>query len=148
MWFPRLRRLAEAHRSGNLYLALSGASALGAAGLYLSSQQEVDQRRRLEAQFELDLASERVKADVEAAAKERRLEHAPVLWRGLVTQNDARLSGPVMLRGARPGAGVDILEEAVGADARYLTVRDRDSGAMGMLPTSWVRREESPLPSP
>jgi len=44
-----------------------------------------------------------------------------------------------MLRGALPGANVEILEESVGADSRYLTARDA-TGALGLLPTDWVQR--------
>ena len=123
-----------------MYLALSGASALGAAGLYLVSQQEAEERRRLEADFDVRLAAERLKANDETAEKSRRLRDAPVLWRGVLTQHDPRLVGHLMLRGSRPGAAVDVLEESQGADERYLTVRDRQTGALGLHPIDWVER--------
>ena len=134
-----------ASQSGSMYLALSGASALGAASLYIVSQQEVEERRRLEAAFDVRLATERIKARDESAEISRRLQDAPVLWRGVLTQHDARLSGHLMLRGSRTGAAVDVLEEAQGSDERYLTVRDRQTGALGLHLAHWVKREDHAL---
>ena len=133
--------LGAAHRSGNVYAVLSGASALCAAGLYLSSQRELEARREREAQFDAMLAAERIRASDEVAARTARLQDAPVLWRAVVTQYDPTLQGHRMLRGSRPGAGVDVLEENVGDGGKYLMVRDRETGAMGFILDRWVRSE-------
>ena len=134
-------RLGAAHRSGSLYLALSGASAVGAASFYALSQRDAETRRKLERDFDVLLAAERVKARTEEADRASRLRDAPVLWKGVVLQHDPRLQGHAMLRGSLPGSTVEVLEESVGADQRYLTVRNSATGAMGFLPIAWVRRD-------
>ena len=67
--------------------------------------------------------------------------HWTVLWRAVVTQHDPSLQGHKMLRGSKPGAGIDVLEESVGDGGKYLMVRDRESGAMGFILDRWVRRD-------
>ena len=140
--FSALRaRIAAAHHSGNIYLALSGASALVSGGLYISAQRELQERRQLEAQFDALLAGERTKARNEVAERNERLRDAPVLWRAVVTQHDPSLVGHKMLRGSLPGAGVDVLEQQVGDQGKYLMVRDRSTGALGMILDRWVTAE-------
>jgi hypothetical protein len=139
MWGRASSRIAAAHRSGNLYAVLSGASAVGAGSLYVMTLREAEDRRRLEADFDAVLAAQRIKAREEVDARAERLRNAPVLWDGVVLQYDASLQGHAMLRGARAGAAVEVLEEAVGDKKKYLTARDKVTGSLGMLPMEWVR---------
>ena len=134
-------RLANAHRSGSLYLGLSAASAAGAAIFYLLSENELRTRRRLEADFDSMLAAERHKAREESAANVARLKSAPVLWTGTVTNFDQRLQGHAMLRNSKIGSRVDVLEEQAGSHGRYLQVRNKSSGEVGLVLESWVKRE-------
>ena len=140
MWGLRMR-IIQAHRSGNLYLGLSAASAVGAAGFYVLSENELRTRRRLEADFDSLLAVERVKARDESAANVERLKSAPVLWSGTVTNFDQRLQGHAMLRNSKIGSTVDVLEEQAGSHGRYLQVRNRGSGEVGLVLETWVKRE-------
>ena len=136
-------RLQSAHRSGNLYLGLSGLSAFSAGALYLATEREAAQRRDLERYFEQVLAAERVKARTELAERDAALRGAPILWSGVLTQADTRLQGYAMLRGSPVGATVDILEENVGQDNKYHTVRDNKTGSTGLHLATWVRKADA-----
>ena len=94
----------------------------------------------MEDHFDAMLAAEREKAREEVSATAKRLAGAPVLWEATVLQHDPSLQGHVMLRGSKPGATVEVLEESVGAGERYHRVRDRATGSLGLLPSDWVRR--------
>ena len=48
-----------------------------------------------------------------------------------------------MLSGAKLGLVVDVLEEDVGADKGYHTVRDRSTGRSGFYPKAWVERKSA-----
>ena len=91
------------------------------------------------------LQAETLKAQHGREETELRLRDAPTLWNGVLTASDGRLRGPAMLPRARRGAHVDVLEEGVGADQSYLTVRDRDTGLLGWYPRRWVElQHEAP----
>ena len=123
-----------------MYLALSGISAVSAMAFYASSERDVYERRKLQQEFDAMLEAERVKARAHTAAENERLKGAPSLWNGTLTAHDSSLQGHLMLRNARSGSSVEVLEENVGADQQYLTVRDA-TGAVGLYPIKWVRRE-------
>lgn len=131
----------ESHRSGRLYLYCMGASAVGAGLLYAEQERELRMRRQLHQEFDVMLGKARVQAQAELESEHSRLKEMPSLWTGVLTSADHRLQGHKMLRGCRVGQTVDVLEEGVGADARYLTVVDRSSGASGMYPSDWVEKQ-------
>ena len=69
-----LSALRAGHRSGGLYLGLSAASAVGAAGLALSAYQEGQENERLQKEFDLMLAKERAEATRQEAARAKELK--------------------------------------------------------------------------
>ena len=46
-----------------------------------------------------------------------------------------------MLRNSKIGSTVDVLEEQAGSHGRYLQVRNRGSGEVGLVLETWVKRE-------
>ena len=67
----------------------------------------------------------------------------PPLWKAVLTNADARLQGHVMLRNVRIGTPVEVLEERQGPGERYLTLRDVQTGAVGLYPTDWVSEPQA-----
>mmetsp|Transcript_1888 Transcript_1888/g.5348 ORF Transcript_1888/g.5348 Transcript_1888/m.5348 type:complete len:148 (+) Transcript_1888:35-478(+) len=133
-------RMRSSHQSGNLYLVGALASAAGTGLLYVSERREVQQRRDLEQEFDNMLAKARVQAKEETAQKLAELDGKQALWTGTLTMVDHRLQGHMMLRGCRVGQEVDILEEHVGQEGKYVTVIDRKTGAFGWHLAEWVDR--------
>jgi hypothetical protein len=127
--------------SGNLYLAGMVGSAAGAGGLYWASERDRQRRADLMREFEGRLAAARVQAQEETEARKAALEGKQTLWTGKLLAVDHRLQGHLMLRGCRVGQVIDILEEGVGQDGRYLTCIDRNTGAVGMHLSEWVERQ-------
>ena len=64
-----LNALRAGHRSGRLYLGLSAASAVGAAGFAFSTYREQKQNEQLQKEFDVLIAKERVEATRQQAAK-------------------------------------------------------------------------------
>ena len=132
-------RARAGHASGSMYFLGMCASGTAATVLYLQTAREQEIRHALDRDFERQLVVAQSKAREEMATNRARLEGAPTLWSGVLTEADPRLSGPKMFRG-RTGQTVDVLEENVGSDGRYLTVVDRESGVLGMYLADWVRK--------
>ena len=134
-------RVRSSHRTGSLYLVGMGASAAGACFLYLAAERDARQREGLMREFDTMLATARVQAREDTESKKKELEGMQTLWTGTLTAVDHRLQGHLMLRGCRVGQQVDVLEEGVGQDGRYLTVMDRSTGAFGLHLIEWVERQ-------
>lgn len=134
-------RATQAHRSGTLYLGFAAATTAGAALTYLSWESDKQQRHQLRMEFNNMLVAARVEAEKETAAKQLQLEGLQTLWTGKILTVDHRLQGHLMLRGCRVGQEVEILEEGVGQDKRYLTVIDRATGAFGLYLPEWIERQ-------
>ena len=64
-----LNALRAGHRSGRLYLGLSAASAVGAAGFAFAAFQEREQYGQLQKEFDVMIAKERAEATRQEAAK-------------------------------------------------------------------------------
>ena len=116
-------------------------SAAGAGGLYWASERDRQRRADLMREFEGRLAAARVQARDETVVRLAALEGKQTLWTGKLLAVDHRLQGHLMLRGCRVGQVIDILEEGVGQDGRYLTCIDRNTGAVGMHLSEWVERQ-------
>ena len=101
------RALRAAHQSGALYGVGALASATVAGGLLLAEQWEVSSRNSLQEELDLFAARELRKAHREADEKTTKLRDAAPLWSGVLTQADASLQGPSMLRGAKHGTAVE-----------------------------------------
>lgn len=132
--------MRNSHHSGNLYLVGMAGSAAGAGLIYYSSERERKQREALLREFDGMLATAREQAREDTANKKVELEGKPTLWTGHILTVDHRLQGHLMLRGCRVGQQVDVLEEGVGQDNRYVTVIDRSTGAFGWVLAEWVER--------
>ena len=134
-------RVRSSHHSGNLYLAGMVGSAAGAAGMYWATERDRQRREDLMKEFDSRLAAARVQAREDTESRKAALQDKPTLWTGKLTAVDHRLQGHLMLRGCRIGQEVDVLEEGVGQEGRYLTVIDRNTGAFGMHLIEWVERQ-------
>ena len=115
-------------------------SAVGAGLMYWQTQRDTKRREALLAEFDTMLAKARVQAKEDTATKKLELAAMQTLWTGTLTAVDHRLQGHLMLRGCRVGQSVDVLEENVGSDGRYLTVIDRSTGAFGLHLADWVEK--------
>ena len=135
-------RLAAAHTSGSLYLGLSAASAASAGALYLIQSQEAEDRRRVDHELVRMPVEAKRKATAKTEETLARLRAAPVLWDGIVTRCDPSLVGHAMLTGSKPGSAVEVLEERTVGEGSYYTVRDVETGKVGLHPASWVERAE------
>jgi hypothetical protein len=133
----------SASESGNLYLVGMAASATGAGLLYTIAERDARSRRQLHNEFEHTLSLAREQAQAEVKRRDEDLKDRPTLWRGVLTSADYRLQGHLMLRGCRVGQEVDVLEEKVGQEERYLTVIDRKTGQTGWYLAEWVAPKAS-----
>ena len=130
--------LTSRFRSSDVYGALSLLSAAGATALYLSDRAQQSTRAQLNAEFDAKLASAQLRAKEEKDAKVKSLKNAPTLWSGVLLQSDARLRGHAMFQG-KAGMAVDVLEEGVGDDGKYVTVRSAEDGSqVGWFLRDWV----------
>ena len=141
-----LRRLTSAarasHHSGNLYLGGAIISGVGAAALWIAQERDAQLRASLNADFDDALATARAKAREDTEATASKVKQLPTLWTGTLTMADPRLKGHLMLQGARIGQTVDVVEEGVGSDGRYLTVVDRSTGEIGMHLVDWIEKTQ------
>ena len=113
-------------------------SAAGAVALFVSEKNQQSIRAQLNAEFDAQLASAQLRAKEEKEAKVKSLQNAPTLWSGVLLQNDSRLRGHAMFQG-KVGMAVDVLEEEVGDDGKYVTVRSAEGGPqLGLFPRDWV----------
>ena len=100
-------------------------------------------KRTLEAELDTRLHEDARKARADQYTREENMREAVSLYAGVLTKQYPGLNGPLMLNGARLGAEVDVLEEDVGADGSYLTVRDKLTGRSGFYPKAWVARKDA-----
>ena len=136
-----LARLRSWEQSGSLYLGLGCATAAAAASLWCAGRLEVEQTRRLRAEF--DIAASQA---LRAARHEQYEQHEhdrsrSAIWSGVLTRSQAGLNGPAMLPGARQGMRVEVLEEGVGDGGSYVRCRE-PGGTSGLYLRSWVARTD------
>ena len=70
-----LNALRAGHRSGRLYLGLSAASGVGAAGFAFAAFKEREQYDQLQKEFDVMLAKERAEATRQEAAKTEQMRN-------------------------------------------------------------------------
>lgn len=131
------RALVRAEESGNCYALAGTVTGLAAANEYMSYKR--NQRNRLEMWLELEERS--IMHTQRMALEASEPPPSEPDWRGTVVKSKPlMLLGDVMLRGARVGQEVEVLAEDQGLEGGFLQCRNVQSGAVGLYPTSWVRR--------
>ena len=132
-------KIREAHMTGDLYIGVALTGLVG-TGVALWGMDQISlQRRKFANEIGTLMATDQRKELIEQAETERRWAEAEPLWRGTITQAVSVLDGKKMLKSARVGVAVDVLEEDVGDGGAYLMVRTADTGALGWYPKLWIR---------
>lgn len=137
--------MRESVASGSIFGYLGIASGATAVGLYALMEFESERKRRFANEFQTRLSEDVRKGRLEQREREAAMKDAVPLYSAVLTKTYPGLNGPLMLNGARAGAEVDVLEENVGSDGGYHTVRDKRSGRSGFYPIVWVERKDDPV---